>query len=684
MTDEDAQRIFQAHFNKRTGFLVRKLSEDYGIDYIVELIDAHGQTSGISFYVQLKGTEETKVKNDFIALSLKKSTLNLFSRHLSPTFIIIIDVINQQGYWHSSFDTIDELDQRNQFWRSEPGRTATIHIPINQDFSVSQLTKLRQYVVSVHTRRGAIPQGPLVLMQPLHAPDEILKLEDLAKIVESCDYNKFFEVVSGNPFYYLSDINFSKLFDLFEQIPPRKIYEDANIMAVLGISARRKGYYQEAKKWFQLAVNENVSNIELRAYTELLLNEIRFMYGHISEEEFADSLDKLKGNASPEIQSNILLKKFTLDYSMKVEEARKYGRFRQMDVLKTSIEQLWDYFESFEESIKGLVLLEIANKYTVLVPSLWSEISARIGLREQANLEITSEDIEAMKSDAEEATEEAHKVFNTLITGSEYNQVSLEIRAEAFLSYSMLIYNSQTLNLNSLIFLKKSFELPEKIPVCEEERLEIEKALKFCQEARNLFKKIGARHREAVALINIMGFYEDLGEDLKCEKTKKKIENILQMIWVPNTIELFKKSINEGSFRRQIFDGIRNRKPTRDFDRANMSETDIERNVECHCRTFGITEPNRIENVRKDVISYVIAAKFRINVCEHFQLLQDLRHGFSIETLHTVDPNRKGLCSLLRHESQIVNSDAEVIIDAFKKAYCEKCKFRNALIKEDA
>ena len=247
---EDAQRIFRSHFNKRNGFLVRELPEDYGVDYMVELMDDHGQTSGISFYVQLKGTEKTKIKNYFIALSLNKSTLNLYSRHLYPTFIIIIDVINQQGYWHNSFDLIDELDQRNPSWRSEPEKTATIYIPLKQNFSFPELTKLKQYVVSVHTRRTAIPQGPLVLMQPFDSADEFLNIEDLAKLVESCDYNKFFKVISEDPFYYLSDIYFSKLFDLFEQIPPKKIQENPNIMAILGISAQKKDITKKQKNGF--------------------------------------------------------------------------------------------------------------------------------------------------------------------------------------------------------------------------------------------------------------------------------------------------------------------------------------------------------------------------------------------------------------------------------------------------
>lgn len=681
--DEDAQRIFQIHFNKRNGFLVRQLPEDYGVDYMVELIDDQGQASGISFYVQLKGTEKTKIKNDFIALSLKKSTLNLYSRHLYPTFIIIIDVINQQGYWHNSFDLIDELDQRNPFWRSEPEITATIYIPINQDFSVPELTKLKQYADSVHTRRSAIPQGPLVLMQPFDSADEFLNIEELTKIVESCDYNKFFEVISEGPFYYLSDIYFSKLFDLFEQIPPRKIQEDPNIMAILGISALKKGYHQEAKKWFQLSINEKFTNTQLCAYAEFLLNEIKFMYGHISEKEFSDSLYKIKEKAPSEIESIISFRQLTLNYFQKEREARKYGRFRQMDLFKDSIEQLWNFIESCDDSIKEFVLLTIANNYITLVPSLWGEISTRIGLRQKVNLELAREEFERMENDAIEATKEAHRIFNILIGESKNIRVSLEIKAEGLLSYSILIYHLQTIKLNFLVFLKESVEIPEKIPLSEEERLEIEQALKYCIEARDLFKKIGSKDREATALIQIIGFYEDLGEEAKYENTKIEIEKILKITWAPNNIESFKKIINEGSLRRQLFNRIRKRQPDTDFDKAKMSKTDIEMQVECNCKTFNITDEKSIENVRKDIISYVMAAKFRINLCKHFQLLQDKRHSYSLDTFYIVDPNRKGVCKLLKHESQIIHNDPELIISSFKKTYCEKCKFCEPLKKED-
>jgi hypothetical protein len=681
--DEDAQRIFQTYFNKRNGFLARKLPEDYGIDYIVELIDDQGQTSGISFYVQLKGTEKIKLKKNFIALSFKKSTLNLYSRHLYPTFIIIIDVINKQGYWHNSFDLIDELDQRNPYWRNKPEKTVTIYIPLKQDFSISELIKLKQYVGSVHTRRNAIPQGPLVLMQPFDSARDFLNIEDLSKLINSCDYDKFFKVVSGNPFYYLSDINFSKLFNLFEQIPPKKIHKHPDIMAIYGISAQKKGYYQEAKKWLQLAINEKFTDTQIRAYAELLLSEIKFMYGHISEKEFSDLLYKIKEKAPKEIKSAISFRQFTLSYFQKEKEVRKYGRFRQIDLLKDSITQLWNFIESCDDSIKEFVLLTILQNYIVLVPSLWGEISARIGLRKMASLYLTLEEIKKMEDDAVEASKEAQRIFNILTGESKNIRISLEIKAEGFLSYSMLIYHLQTVKMYPLLFLKEHVDIPEKIPLSATERSKIEQALKYCIEAKNLFKKIGSKHRETTALIYIMGYYEDLGEAAKYEDTKIEVEKMLEITWVPNNIDLFKMSINEGSFRKRVFNNLRKKQQqNKDFDNANMSQADIEGQVECNCKTFNITDKKRIENVRKDVISYVLAAKFRINFCKHFQLFQDMRHSYNLETLYTIDPNRKGVCKLLKHESQIIHNNPEIIINSFKKTYCEKCKFREPLKKE--
>ena len=76
---------------------------------------------------------------------------------------------------------------------------------------------------------------------------------------------------------------------------------------------------------------------------------------HISEKEFSESLDKIKEKASLGIESNISLRQFTLNYARKEKEARKYGRFRQIDLFKATVKELRNYSESCDDSIKDFV-----------------------------------------------------------------------------------------------------------------------------------------------------------------------------------------------------------------------------------------------------------------------------------------------------------------------------------------
>ena len=80
----------------------------------------------------------------------------------------------------------------------------------------------------------------------------------------------------------MSDINFSILFDLFEQIPPNVLNENPNAMAILSITSCKKGYYLEARKWGQLVLSRGIQNKELLIYVDLILHEIDFIYGYIT------------------------------------------------------------------------------------------------------------------------------------------------------------------------------------------------------------------------------------------------------------------------------------------------------------------------------------------------------------------------------------------------------------------
>jgi len=77
--------------------------------------------------------------------------------------------------------------------------------------------------------------------------------------------------------------------------------------------------------------------------------------------------------------------------------------------------------------------------------------------------------------------------------------------------------------------------------------------------------------------------------------------------------------------------------------------------------------------VRRDIEALQRAYREQFDHCQHLLVLQDLRHAQSRETLYEADPGRVGHCTLFGYESQIESTDVEVIINAFKRAYCADC-----------
>ena len=56
------------------------------------------------------------------------------------------------------------------------------------------------------------------------------------------------------------------------------------------------------------------------------------------------------------------------------------------------------------------------------------------------------------------------------------------------------------------------------------------------------------------------------------------------------------------------------------LNKAKMNEVEIESQVECNSQTFNITGKNQIENLRKDVKSMILAAKFRVEFYKKFRI----------------------------------------------------------------
>lgn len=84
----------------------------------------------------------------------------------------------------------------------------------------------------------------------------------------------------------------------------------------------------------------------------------------------------------------------------------------------------------------------------------------------------------------------------------------------------------------------------------------------------------------------------------------------------------------------------------------------------------------RLPVLARDLYASREAARERVEWCRHIGIIQDLRHTWNPETLYSKDPMRRCICSEKNYLSLIESVDYELILRAFKKAYCNDCDCR--------
>jgi len=90
--EEESERILKSVIPPEWVF--RKLDQDYGIDYLVEIF-AEGQSTGLHFFIQLKGTEIEK-KDNTASYQLSKKHIEYYGKLALPILLVYVHVGTHQ------------------------------------------------------------------------------------------------------------------------------------------------------------------------------------------------------------------------------------------------------------------------------------------------------------------------------------------------------------------------------------------------------------------------------------------------------------------------------------------------------------------------------------------------------------------------------------------------------------
>jgi hypothetical protein len=159
--DRAAQPVFTGALPRGWPPHVIDGSQDYGIDYFVEIIESFAPT-GTRFAVQVKGIDQPTII-DGAAIHLALPTKNLGTYLLTeslPVFLVVADVTTKRAYFLFVQRFADE-QLRDEDWRDQ--QTVTVKVPIAN--LVSDHETLRRAAVEAHQYMLAVRSSPSLALR---------------------------------------------------------------------------------------------------------------------------------------------------------------------------------------------------------------------------------------------------------------------------------------------------------------------------------------------------------------------------------------------------------------------------------------------------------------------------------------------------------------------------------------
>lgn len=129
LTGESAERILGNALPPQ--WLLNEQKKDYGKDFLLEVANSSNSLTGLSAFVQLKGTgdPDLRLRESSISFSLKEKHARYYFENVQdlPVFLIVVDT--QLGV--SRYLFVQEQLELNQKWRKQ--KSVTLRIPMAND-----------------------------------------------------------------------------------------------------------------------------------------------------------------------------------------------------------------------------------------------------------------------------------------------------------------------------------------------------------------------------------------------------------------------------------------------------------------------------------------------------------------------------------------------------------------------
>jgi hypothetical protein len=168
---EDISRAQIDEFFIRHQWIPNPIKRDVGEDIVVRIYD-NERWSGLSFYVQLKGTSDlTKYSlktEKFVSYSVEVKDIKHWEDATLPVIFIVWDIEKRIGIWENIANVILHLEEDNPFWREQT--TVNIKLSTHNTMEDSGLKNLR-YRIADYSYPLVSQKKSLDMNVSLHIPN---------------------------------------------------------------------------------------------------------------------------------------------------------------------------------------------------------------------------------------------------------------------------------------------------------------------------------------------------------------------------------------------------------------------------------------------------------------------------------------------------------------------------------
>ena len=646
LLEEKSKNFFRNTFC-RPQFITREESEsDYGVDFTVELCTDFEFVTNFRFQAQLKATGYVELNSDnSFNFCIETKNLNYLMNHPKSIYVIYVD--NQQCLYYDYVEQIIKnfnLIEKN--WHNQQTVTVKFSKKIdNPEMNNIHETIRNYWMFERQIRESVTRTGSLFATKLLIDPEKLT--------VSS--FEEKLELIRKHGFSIINSGYSSLILEYANDLPQSLVYQP-DISLVLAYALYQSGkYFSVLDKIINIRkhIGTNV-NID-KCFIDYLEITSKYLIGMISSDSYTRELKSLF-DSLPLSPTTVLQKIETLRrelFSSSIERRKEI--LEEMKKIELAIFTPSTKLNNLQYQVR-LSILEaegFANVDDFIENSFKFKMQEKMGffVKKEERLQMAQNLIKTWQKWLIEVINLEKEIKDTK------NPIIIAdcIRTRVFVQYDFLIIG-QTLSNIKLSSKEKEIGLS---------------LLKDLDYVIVLYEKVQAYYyllKTMLLKCEILSFVEKKEDATKLAKEILMKAQSLGYNDLQKQIEEFLK----GNSLYEIFQQLGAKIPEESEFFLSATDENLGRFADSIIESLDIPK-DRKDNVLKDLKAVQYGFKIKTNWCKYLEIIQDLRHTQSKNTSYIIDPERICKCKLHMYESKIPSINIEVLIETFKKSYCENC-----------